>query len=219
VLGRNGAGKTSLLRLIAAYARPSSGEVRVFGENPYENPSLMPKIALIADKKDENNNFTVRETLKLAAAFRPNWDEGYARRLMDMFELPPKKVISRLSHGQCAAVRVVVGLASRCEITIYDEAYLGMDAAFRKMFISEILDDLTQNPRTVLFSTHYIDEMSKLFGEVLILDKGKVVFAGDGDELRQQRLPPHPAAGAGAPPSPPGNSRSRCHVELILFSD
>jgi ABC-2 type transport system ATP-binding protein len=188
VLGRNGAGKTSLLRLIAAYARPSSGEVRVFGEDPYENPAIMPKIALIADKSDENNGFTVRETLRLAAAFRPGWDEDYARRLIKRFELPQKKTMSKLSRGQRSAVRAVVGLASRCEITIYDEAYLGMDAAFRKLFVGEILDDFTQNPRTILFSTHYIDEMSKLFGEALILDKGRVVFAGDGDELRQRRL-------------------------------
>jgi ABC-2 type transport system ATP-binding protein len=160
----------------------------VFGEDPYENPSVTSKIALIADKSDENNSFTVHETLKLAAKFRPNWDEEYARKLVKRFELPAKKAVSKLSHGQRSAVRAVVGLASRCEVTAYDEAYLGMDAAFRKVFVSELLDDFVQNPRTILFSTHYIDEMSKLFGEVLIIDKGEVVFAGDGDELRRQRV-------------------------------
>ncbi|MDR1599664.1 MAG: ABC transporter ATP-binding protein [Oscillospiraceae bacterium] len=187
VLGRNGAGKTSLFRLLAAYVRPTSGDARVFGENPYENQRITQKVALITDMGDEYNSFSVRDTLKLAAAFRPNWDEGYAQRLAKRFELPVKKAMSSLSHGQRASVRAVVGLASRCEVTIFDEAYLGMDAAFRKMFVSAILDDFTQNPRTILFSTHFIDEMSKLFNEVLILDKGKVAFQGDSDVLRQLR--------------------------------
>jgi ABC-2 type transport system ATP-binding protein len=193
VLGRNGAGKTSLFSLLAAYRRPTSGGVRVFGEDPYENPAITQKIALIADKSDENNSFTVRETLRLNAAFRPNWDKNYAEKLIKRFELPLKKNMSRLSHGQRSAVRVVVGLASRCALTIYDEAYLGMDAVFRKMFVSELLDDFMQNPRTILFSTHYINEMSNLFGEVLIFDKGKIVLHDDGDILRGKRRDSHNA--------------------------
>jgi ABC-2 type transport system ATP-binding protein len=187
VLGRNGAGKTSLFALLAGYRRPTSGEVRVFGENPYENPAVSQKVALIADKSDENNSFTVRDTLGLSATFRPNWDESYADKLVKRFELPLKKAMSSLSHGQRSAVRAVVGLASRCELTIYDEAYLGMDAAFRKIFVSEMLDDFTQRPRTIMFSTHYINEMSNLFGEVLVLDKGKIVLHDDGDVLRGKR--------------------------------
>jgi ABC-2 type transport system ATP-binding protein len=188
ILGRNGAGKTSLFRLIAGYTRTSRGKVSVFGEEPYENPSVTSKVALVVSKNDQNNSFTVQEMMKLAADFRPNWDEGYAQRLLDMSEVNPGRRMLSLSRGKCAAVRAAIGLASRCEVTIYDEAYTGMDAGFRKIFMNEILDDFTQNPRTILFSTHYVDEMSKLFGEVLILDKGKVVFAGDSDELRQQRL-------------------------------
>jgi ABC-2 type transport system ATP-binding protein len=188
VLGRNGAGKTSLFALLAGYRRPTFGEVRIFGEIPYENVAVIPKITFVADKDETGNSFTVRDTLRLNATFRQNWDESYSQKLVKQFDLPLKKAISSLSHGQRAAVRAVVGLASRCELTIYDEAYLGMDAAFRKMFISEILDDFTQRPRTILFSTHYIDEMSKLFSEVLIIDKGKIAFQGDSDVLRERRL-------------------------------
>ena len=188
VLGRNGAGKTSLFALLAAYRRPTSGEIRVFGENPYENPAVMPKVAFIGDKDEKDNSFTVRETLRLAATFRPNWDEAYAQKLVKRFELPLKKAMSRLSRGQCAAVKAVVGLASRCELTIYDEAYLVMDAAFRKLFVREILEDFTNEPRTILFSTHYINEMSNIFNEVLILDKGKIAVFDDCEALRRKRF-------------------------------
>jgi ABC-2 type transport system ATP-binding protein len=176
------------LRLIAAYARPSAGEVLVMGENHYENPNVMPHVAFISNKSEENNPHTIRKMLEFYAKFRPNWDEEYAQRLASRFELSPKKAVSSLSHGERAAVHAVMGLAARTPVTIYDEAYLGMGAAFRKMFVNEILNDYMRHPRTILFSTHYIDEMSKLFGEVIIMDKGKIVLHEDGDIVRQKRL-------------------------------
>jgi ABC-2 type transport system ATP-binding protein len=185
VLGRNGAGKTSLLALLAAYRRPSAGTVRVCGEDPYESPRVMPRVAFIFDRNDEYNSFCVRDMLKMSATFRPDWDEDYARTLVKRFDLPLKKAVSGLSHGQRAAVRVVIGLAGRAPVTIYDEAYIGMDAAYRKLFVSELLEDYMRRPRTILFSTHYIDEMDRLFGEALILDKGRVVAHEDCDVLRQ----------------------------------
>ena len=186
VLGRNGAGKTSLLALIAAYRRPTAGTVRVFGENPYENSRVAPQITFTYDKSEENNTLRVSEILKLHAAFRPNWDKSYAQKLTNMFDIPLKKAMSTLSRGQQAAVRVVAGLASRASVSIYDEAYLGMDAAYRKMFVTELLEDYTQNPRAILFSTHYIDEMGALFDEVIILDNGRIKAHENCDELRQK---------------------------------
>jgi ABC-2 type transport system ATP-binding protein len=186
VLGRNGAGKTSLLALIAAYRRPTAGTVRVFGENPYENPRVTPRVSFIYDKNEEYNGERVKNILKVHAAFRPNWDEAYARALCERFELPLKKRMSTLSRGQQAAVRGVIGLAGRAPVTLYDEAYLGMDAAYRKLFIGEILEDYMRHPRTILFSTHYIEEMDRLFGEAIILDRGRVVAHDDCDALRQR---------------------------------
>jgi ABC-2 type transport system ATP-binding protein len=186
VLGRNGAGKTSLLSLLAAYRRPTEGRVRVLGEDPYENPRVMPQVAFIYDKNEENNSFRVGDMLKISALFRPNWDEAYARTLCERFELPPKEAMSSLSRGRRAAVHAVIGLAGRAPVTIFDEVYLGMDAAVRKMFIGELLDDYTEHPRTILFSTHYIDEMDKIFGEAIILDRGRVVVHEDCDSLRQR---------------------------------
>ncbi|MDR0858361.1 MAG: ABC transporter ATP-binding protein [Oscillospiraceae bacterium] len=186
LLGRNGAGKTSLLSLLAAYRQPTEGNIRVFGETPYENAAVMPKIAFVYGKSEEGNTLKVREVMELTAAFRPNWDADYASLLAKRFELPLKKSVQSLSHGQKAALHVAAGLAARTPLTIYDEAYLGMDAAYRKMFISEILEDYMQNPRTILFSTHYIDEMDSVFSEAIILDKGRLIAHEDCDVLRQK---------------------------------
>jgi ABC-2 type transport system ATP-binding protein len=188
VLGRNGAGKTSLLALIAAYRSPTSGSVRVMGETSYENPRIMPQVAFIHNRNEENNSMSVRETLALSAAFRPNWDEAYAKRLMSLFELPTKKTMQSLSQGMKAAVHIIIGLASRAPLTIYDEAYAGLDAAYRKIFMTELLEDYMRHPRTILLSTHYIGEMENLFSEAIILDKGRVALHEDCDSLRQKGI-------------------------------
>ncbi len=187
LLGRNGAGKTSLLSLLCAYRRPTSGTITISGENPYENRNIMPQIALIYDDQSEiENAFQVKDLFKITAALRPNWDAAYAEKLIKLFEIPIKKTMGDLSHGMCSAVRVIIGLAGQTPITIYDEAYLGMDAAMRKLFINELLSDYMQRPKLILFSTHFVNEMEGLFSEAIIINKGQVIAHDDCDNLRSK---------------------------------
>ncbi|SHI06188.1 ATP-binding cassette domain-containing protein [Clostridium grantii] len=187
VIGRNGAGKTSLLSLLSAYSRPTSGTITLSGENPYENENILPQIAFIYDNKSESeNDFQVKELLKITAALRPNWDAAYAEKLLKLFEIPVKKKMGALSHGMRSAVNVIMGLAGQTPITIYDESYIGMDAAMRKLFISELLSDFTNRPKLILFSTHYVNEMEGLFSEAIIINKGKVLVHDDCDTLRSK---------------------------------
>ncbi len=189
LIGRNGAGKTSLLSLLSAYRRPSSGTVSIFGENSYENKNIMPQIAFIYDNQSETeNDFHVKDLFKTAAVLRPNWDASYAEKLINLFEIPVKKTLGALSHGLRSAVRVTIGLAGQTPITIYDEAYLGMDAAVRKLFINELLSDYMQRPKLILFSTHFINEMEGLFSEAIIIDKGQIIAHDDCDTLRSKGL-------------------------------
>lgn len=189
LIGRNGAGKTSLLSLLSAYRRPSSGTVSIFGENPYENKNIMPQIAFIYDNQSETeNDFHVKDLFKTAAVLRPNWDASYAEKLINLFEIPVKKTLGALSHGLRSAVRVTIGLAGQTPITIYDEAYLGMDAAVRKLFINELLSDYMQRPKLILFSTHFINEMEGLFSEAIIIDKGQIIAHDNCDTLRSKGL-------------------------------
>lgn len=184
LLGRNGAGKTSLLSLLCAFQSPTSGTITISGENPYENRNIMSQIAFIYDDQSETENaFQVRELIKITAALRPNWDAAYAEKLIKLFEIPVKKKMRDLSHGMRSAVRAIIGLAGQTPITLYDEAYLGMDAAMRKLFISELLSDYMQRPKLILFSTHFVNEMEGLFSEVIIINKGQVIAHDDYDNL------------------------------------
>jgi ABC-2 type transport system ATP-binding protein len=187
LFGRNGAGKTSLLSLISGYRIPTSGNITVHGQEVYENSEVLPHIAYIYDnQKDVEGEYKVKNLLRMTEVLRPNWDSALADRLIKLFGLPLKKTMSSLSHGQKAAVHVTIGLAGQTPITLYDEAYLGMDAAMRKLFISELLEDYMQRPKLILFSTHYINEMENIFSEALILHEGQVLVYDDCDTLRQK---------------------------------
>ena len=189
LIGRNGAGKTSLLSLLCGYRKPTSGTVTIFGENPFENRNVMPQISLINDNQSQTEYaYHVKDLLKITAALRPNWDAAYAEKLIKLFEIPLNKKMGALSHGMRSAVHVVIGLAAQTPITIFDEAYLGMDAAMRKLFISELLSDYTQRPKLILFSTHFVNEMEGLFSEAIIIHNGQVIAHDDCDNLRSKGI-------------------------------
>jgi ABC-2 type transport system ATP-binding protein len=190
LLGRNGSGKTTLLSVLAGFRRPSAGTVRLGGEDTFEHPRVMREIAFVssdlASSSSSDDTDRIRDKIRLAARLRPRWDAGFADDLLRRFELEPRKKVAALSRGQRAALAVVIGLASRAPVTLFDEAHLGMDAPSRYAFYDTLLQDYTAHPRTVIISTHHIDEVARLFEAVVILDRGQVLLLEDTDALRAQ---------------------------------
>jgi ABC-2 type transport system ATP-binding protein len=185
LLGRNGAGKTSLLSVLAGFRRPSGGEALIGGLPIFENRTVTREVALLgAGGAPHDEDESVEETLATIAALRPNWDAGYAERLMTRLDVPRKGKVKELSRGKQSALGLVVGLAARCAVTLFDEPQLGMDAPTRQAFQDALLEELAERPRTVVLSTHLIDELSGLFEEVLILDRGRLLLQEDSDVLR-----------------------------------
>ncbi|XVV11599.1 ATP-binding cassette domain-containing protein [Actinoplanes sp. CA-131856] len=184
LLGRNGSGKTSLLSAIASYRKPYSGFVRVDGEDAFENPRVAHRTCFIRDTLDLSDSDRLRTALDLAARLRPTWDVAYASHLIEVFGLNPRKRVSALSRGQRSAFGVVLGLAARTPLTILDESYLGMDAVARTLFYRELLDDYLRHPRTIILSTHLIEEVADLFERVIIMDRGRVIVHDETDALR-----------------------------------
>ncbi|MFI7547374.1 ATP-binding cassette domain-containing protein [Actinoplanes sp. NPDC049599] len=184
LLGRNGSGKTSLLSVLAAYRRPSAGTVTVNGDDPFENRARMRKTAFIRDSLDVTDQDRVDKVLDLAGRLRPSWDAEYAAHLIDVFELNRRKRVSALSRGQRSSLGVVLGLAARAPLTILDEVYLGMDAGARAAFYRELLADYLAHPRTIILSTHLIEEVAGLFEQVIVLDRGRLLVHEDTDAFR-----------------------------------
>ncbi|ALX48860.1 ABC transporter ATP-binding protein [Lentibacillus amyloliquefaciens] len=176
LLGRNGAGKTSLLTLLASFRKVKSGSIKIGGENPFENAKIMQHVTFHYEADYSELSENIKDMLDDAERYRPYFDRDYAHYLADRFKLPLKKPIKKLSRGMQSAFEVTLGLASRTPITIFDETYLGMDAPAREIFYEELLEDQANHPRTMILSTHLVSEMDYLFDDVIIIDQGKFVL-------------------------------------------
>jgi ABC-2 type transport system ATP-binding protein len=184
LLGRNGSGKTTLMSLLAAFRKPTSGSVLVDGVDPFENPQVCNRIALVRESGDVIDSSRVSDMLGLARRLRSTWDQELADRLVDRFRLPLDKRVQALSRGQRSVLGIVLGLAARAPLTMLDESYLGMDAPSRQVFYDELLADYMEHPRTIILSTHLIDEVAPLFEDVVIIDRGRLVLHDSADDLR-----------------------------------
>ncbi len=184
LLGRNGAGKTTIMQLLTGQDFATSGEIRVFGQSPVENASVLEQISFIKESQKYPEDFQVRHVFKSAPWFFANWDAEFAERLIADFRLPLKRRIKKLSRGQLSAVGVIVGLASRAPLTFFDEPYLGLDAVARQLFYDRLLEDYAEHPRTIVLSTHLIDEVSNLLEHVIVIDEGRIIIDAPADELR-----------------------------------
>ncbi|WP_037570376.1 ABC transporter ATP-binding protein [Phaeacidiphilus oryzae] len=183
LLGRNGAGKTTLLRLLSGQEFATAGRVRVFGDDPRESGAALRRTVLIREDQTYPD-LRVRQAVRAAALLYPNWDEKLAGTLLDAYELPPCRQVKKLSRGMRTALGIVIGLAARAELTLFDEPYSGLDAVARTFFYDQLLADYAAHPRCILLSTHLIDEAADLLERVLVLDRGRLVLDAPADDLR-----------------------------------
>lgn len=184
LLGRNGAGKTTLMSILTAQAFATSGEALVFGARAYENDAVLSRICFIRESQKYPEDFQPQHAFRSAALFYENWDQDFADRLAEDFQLPVKRRIKKLSRGQLSAVGVIIGLASRAELTFFDEPYLGLDAVARQLFYDRLVEDYAEYPRTIVLSSHLIDEVANLLEHVVVIDRGRIIMDADADEIR-----------------------------------
>jgi len=188
LLGRNGSGKTSLLSVLAAFRKATAGRVRIGGHDVFENPVATRQICLVRETgitvEPDWTAERVSDALAFARALRSSWDADYAATLVDRFGLSPGARLQGLSRGQRSALAITIGLATRVPVTLFDEPHLAMDAPSRYAFYDELATDFAAHPRTVILSTHLIEEVSTLLEEVVIIDHGRLVLHDEAERLR-----------------------------------
>lgn len=184
LLGRNGAGKTTAMSILTGQNFETSGDVRVFGKHPYERADVLSQMCFIRESQRYPDDFTPLHAFRSASMFFRNWDEDFCERLVTEFELPFKRRLKKLSRGQFSAVGVIIGLASRAEITFFDEPYLGLDAVARQLFYDRLIGDYAEHPRTIVLSSHLIDEVANLLEHVIVLDHGEVLMDDEAENIR-----------------------------------
>ncbi len=188
LLGRNGAGKTTLMSIMTAQNFATSGAVQIFGGEPYENIKVLSQISFVRESQQYPDDARAGQALQMAALFFPNWDQAFADQLVADFGLPLKTRAKKLSRGQLSMLGVIIGLAARAPLTFFDEPYLGLDAVARQLFYDRLLEDYVEHPRTIVLSSHLIDEIANLIERVVLIDHGRILLNEDTETLRGRAI-------------------------------
>lgn len=187
LVGRNGAGKTTMLSIAAAQNPATGGEVLLDGEKVWENQKCLNRICFSRELVNAAANVAsalkVKEYLRMAEMLFPHWDKEMAQRLVEEFELDEKQKIMKLSKGMQSMVTIIAALASKAEYTFMDEPAAGLDVVAREDFYRILLEEYSESGRTFVISTHIIEEAADVFEEVIFLNKGKILLKENTEEL------------------------------------
>jgi ABC-2 type transport system ATP-binding protein len=204
LVGENGAGKTTLIKHILGLLKPDAGSVRVFGLNPVQRPAeVLGRIGFLSEDRDLPSWMRVRELLRYLQPFYPQWDSAYASELLAEFELDADMRIKNLSRGQTAKVGLMAALAHRPELLLLDEPSSGLDPVVRRDILEAIIRTVSQEGRTVVFSSHLLEEVERVCDQVAFLHESKLVLCADLDVIKQRhyRITLRFAAPLSAPPA------------------
>ena len=184
LVGENGAGKTTLLKHVLGLFRARTGSVRVFGKDPVEEPeSVLGEIGYLSEVRDLPDWMKIGELMSYTKAFFPSWDDAFAEELREMFELSPDQKVKTLSRGQRARAGLIAAIAHRPQLLVLDEPSSGLDPVVRRDILSAIIRTVADEGRTVLFSSHLLDEVQRVSDHVAVLHLGKMLLTSPMDDV------------------------------------
>jgi ABC-2 type transport system ATP-binding protein len=186
LVGENGAGKTTLIKHILGLLRAQSGSVRVFGLDPVGDPvGVLSRIGYLSEEHDLPGWMRVDELMRYSRAFYPAWDDAYAEELRQAFALDASATIGSLSRGQKARVGLLIALAYRPELLVLDEPSTGLDPVVRRDILNAIIRTIADEGRTVLFSSHLLDEVERVADHVTMISHGRIVLSAPLAAIRE----------------------------------
>ncbi|MEG0857516.1 MAG: ABC transporter ATP-binding protein [Terrisporobacter sp.] len=181
ILGINGVGKSTILKSIAGLVKLDKGEILIDGEK--FNQKIYNKLAFVPDVDIHFPNLNIKETFEFMKVFYKNWDDERAYEMLKMFSLDENKMISELSKGNKARVKIIIGFAQRAKYTLLDEPFSGIDIFKREEFIKAILQYIDED-ESIIITTHEISEIEKIVDDVVLINNGKLVEKFNAEEVR-----------------------------------
>ena len=186
LLGRNGAGKTPLLRLAMGMLEPQRGSVRVFGLDPRRQAvAVKRRVGYVSEEQILPPFLRVSQVIDLHRGLFPSWDPALAGRLAQRFDISPQAKIKALSKGQARQVALLCAVAHRPELLLLDEPAGGLDPAARREFLETSIELLNEAGTTILFSSHHMTDVERLADRIVMIHEGSLLIDTALDELRE----------------------------------
>ena len=186
LVGANGAGKTTLIRHILGLLRAERGSVRVFGLDPVADPvGVLSRIGYLSEENDLPGWMRVDELIRYTRAFYPKWDDAYAEELRRAFALDAAAKIKDLSRGQRARAGLLIALAHRPELLVLDEPSSGLDPIVRRDILGAVIRTIADEGRTVLFSSHLLEEVEQVADHVTMISDGEIVLSAPLSDIKE----------------------------------
>jgi ABC-2 type transport system ATP-binding protein len=210
LVGENGAGKTTLIKHVLGLLKAKAGAVRVFGLDPVREPvKVLSRVGYLSEDRELPDWIRIDELMRYLRAFYPTWDDAFAEELRQRFDLDPGARVKTLSQGQRARTGLLAALAYRPELLVLDEPSTGLDPIVRREILSAIIRTIAEEGRTVLFSSHLLDEVERVSDHVALIDHGKIVLCDPLDRIKadHRRLTLRFDEPLSRPPSLLGTSR------------
>ncbi|MDE6852021.1 MAG: ABC transporter ATP-binding protein, partial [Lachnospiraceae bacterium] len=185
LIGANGSGKTSFFKMCVGLEGITAGNIRILDGDPWKDMAVRSEMIY------SMHDLPVLPTEKLKRILRcyeiafPHFDQEFAMKMMDLFELPLKKSCKQLSQGMKSLFHFVCAIAARCQVTLLDEPFIGIDIEKRKMAYEILLRDYMEHPRTFVISSHNLAELEGVLSEMVLIHQGELVFYQDMDLVRE----------------------------------
>lgn len=184
LLGCNGAGKTTLMKMIAGHVDASGGNIEVDGKSV--STAKMPNSVSFIENRATQFNTRLDRLIRMASELDSEFDTEFALKMAKKFNLDISKRYRQLSFGMQTMFNTLLSLAGNRKVVLLDEPLLGLDAIMRNKFYNLLNDSFGHHPRTIVLSTHMIDEVTRSAEELLILDKGKIIFRSTIDDIDEK---------------------------------
>src|SRR5256886_11225316 len=189
LVGANGAGKTTLIKHILGLLRAESGSVRVFGLDPVADPvAVLSRIGYLSEENDLPGWMRVDELMRYSRAFYPAWDDAYAEELRRTFALDRAATIKNLSKGQRARAGLLIALAYRPELLVLADPSSGLVPIVRRDILGAVIRTIADEGRTVLFSSHLLNEVEEVADHVTMIDHGRIVLSAPLDAIDRKSV-------------------------------
>jgi len=185
-LGRNGSGKTTTIKMLLGLTHPTSGEARVFGLRPEdrkEGVRIRQRVGFVSEDKGLYDYVKVEQMISFTRSFYPNWDREMQERLIELFELPLKQSVRKLSKGMRTKLALLLALPRRADLLVLDEPTEGLDPAITEDVLQSLVG-MVAGGTTIFFSSHRLNEVEQIADHVSIIERGRIVVEGALDDLK-----------------------------------